>query len=666
LSARRNAQMSIKMKFWCESPDKAARLCKEMFPEEVRRTVSQADAVCENRFLFSDHWEMERTHEAVLFPGKIDWSYIPADDSEWLYAMNRHTSFLNLSKAWLYTGKERFAGKAVALMSDWIDRVKLTEESKGNTWRSLEAGLRCENWIRSIQMLGNSGMLTESIMDKVKESLGEHGEYLQRTSADFHKLSNWGVLQDHGLFLVGLYLGRKDYVQLAAERLDKEIQMQIIQDGTHWEQSPMYHCEVLHSVLDTICIARQNDISLPERLIANGHKMCKALSAWIKPDGKLFCQSDSDDTEARDLLMQGALLFADGRLKAAARGRLFEENVWDFGEEVLDLHGKLQEIYPETASTVLPDSGNYILRGNNTEAAAYLHMHCGCLGSGHGHGDLLHIDAGMYGEDILIDSGRYTYVDTELRRRLKEPSAHNTVRVDGQDFSVCSDSWGYEKLAVPIKGEYKLTEKVDYLSGLHIGYLYLQDSVLAERRIIFMKPDIFLIFDQFYTNGEHIYEQNFHFGKGKLKKENNCCYIWQGEKASARLIAMEDGRDGALSRYPYSREYNLLEEGDKVTFTKSGSGFQSMVSLLAAGKAGKIPSVNARFVPIEMARSGQILSPVQAQAVEVIKDGEKYEVMVIFEEIVSEVDFFRVGKKEGYGKVIVFMPETEEGIVLSW
>lgn len=658
--------MVIEMRFWCDDPSKAARLCKKMFPEDMKRAVSQAEAVCDNRFLFSDHWEMERTHEAVSFIGEIDWSHIPGDDPEWLYAMNRHTSFLNLAKAWQYTGDGRFAKKAAVLISDWIDRVKLTEESKGNTWRSLEAGLRCENWIRSIQLLKDSNVLTESVLDKLEKSMEEHGEYLQETSFDFHRLSNWGVLQDHGLFLLGLYLGREDYVQIAAKRLDKGIQMQIMGDGTQWEQSPMYHCEVLHGVLDTIHIAKRNGILLPERLLVNGHKMCKALAAWVKPDGKLFCQSDSDDTLARDLLAQGALLFADGELKAAARGELLEENIWDFGEEVLMLYDEIAEIIPEEASTVLADSGNYILRGDHSEDAAYLHMHCGCLGSGHGHGDLLHIDAGMYGEDILIDSGRYTYVNTELRRKLKEPGAHNTTRVDGQDFSVCLDSWGYGKLAVPIKGEYRLTNRADYISGLHMGYFYLPDNVLTERRIIFIKPDIFLIFDQFYAKGEHAYEQNFHFGDGKLAKEDGNSYLWQGEKASARLMVMTEGSASSLSRYPYSREYNLLAEGDRVSVTKSGSGFQSMVTLLAMGKAKEIPSVSARLVPVEMVRSGKVLSPAEAQGVEVIKDGEKYTAMVVFEEIVSEVDFFRVGSYEAYGKVAVFVPEEEEGIVLSW
>lgn len=88
-----------------------------------------------------------------------------------------------------------------------------------------------------------------------------------------------------------------------------------------------------------------------------------------------------------------------------------------------------------------------------------------------GHADLLHVDAGIAGEDVLIDSGRYTYVNTPLRRELKSPAAHNTTRVDDLDFSTCLDSWGYSALAIPVKGEHCFTDSADYVSGAHLGYL---------------------------------------------------------------------------------------------------------------------------------------------------------------------------------------------------
>ena len=128
--------------FWCADPAAAAAALRAQYPRAAERACAIADDVCANRFLFRDHWEMERTNVPVQFGPEekdIDWALIPAGDPEWIYAMNRHTSFVNLARAWLLTGDERYAQKYARLIEDWIDRVPLTGESRNDTWRSLEA-----------------------------------------------------------------------------------------------------------------------------------------------------------------------------------------------------------------------------------------------------------------------------------------------------------------------------------------------------------------------------------------------------------------------------------------------------------------------------------------------------------------------------------------------
>lgn len=656
------------MKIWCEDPFKTAGRCKELFPERAAHAVGQGDRLLRNEFLFSDHWEMERTHEAVSFPEQIDWACIPAGDEEWLFAMNRHTCLVNLAKAWLFTGKIEYAEKAVGLWQDYLERAPLMEESRRSTWRSLEAGLRCENWLRAMELLEASGVLSRELTAKIEESLRLHAEYLKEASTDFQRLSNWGVLQDHGLFLLGIYFNEPEYICLAAERLDGELHMEIMGDGSQWEQSPMYHCEVLHCALDTVLAAHRAGIDLPERFLGNVEKMCHALAAWLKPDGRLFCQSDSDDTDARDLLALGTLLFEDGRLRAAAGEGIYEENLWDMGLEAEERMTRIASVWPEYASTALPDSGNYVLRGDLTADAAYLHMHNGCLGSGHGHADLLHIDVGACGEDILIDSGRYTYVNTQLRRELKEPAAHNTTRVDGKDFSVCLDSWGYSRLAQPIKGEYRFTEEADYCQGIHLGYFDLPDSVLTERRVVFLKPDIFVIFDLFYAKGSHQVEQNFHFNQGILKREdcNGGRYSWRGKAAQAQIFFLTPGVEITGRKAPYSRDYNLLEEGEALRVSREGVGFQSLITVIGTGEAGAGMSIEAKPVPVSLVRNGRELAPSEAQAVEILRNGQKMTVIAVFADLISEVDFFRAGDAEGYGKMLVFTKKAKDGICLAW
>ena len=133
--------------FWCKNPQVAAEAVRCRWPKSAEHTIFIADEICRGRYLFQDHWEMEPTHTAVDFGAEIagiDWAAVPFGDPEWLYAMNRHTSLVNLAKAWLYTGDDHYARQFAALLDDWIARVPLTEESAANTWRSLETGLRCE------------------------------------------------------------------------------------------------------------------------------------------------------------------------------------------------------------------------------------------------------------------------------------------------------------------------------------------------------------------------------------------------------------------------------------------------------------------------------------------------------------------------------------------
>lgn len=652
-------------RFWARDLAAAAQAVKEHCPEDVSRSISIADDVMEHRFLFRDHWEMERTNQPVQFgpaESDIDWACIPAGDVEWLYAMNRHTSFVNLGKAWRCTGERRYAEKFVRLIEDWISRVELNEQSQKDTWRSLEAGLRCESWLRALRLFENSDLLTDRLLRKIEACLLVHGDYLVRRSEVFHRLSNWGVLQDHGLFLLGVYFDRTDWKNLALERLDNELHRQVMRDGSHWEQSPMYHCEVLHCAMDTLLVARQNSIEPPERFVDSVHRMCRALAAWITPAGRLVCQSDSDDTDARDILVQGALLLGDPELMAAAGKKIFEENFWDFGGEVLEMVRTMARCAGQMpGSTALADSGNYMLRAGVGEGAAYLHFHCGSMGGGHGHADLLHIDAGIGGEDVLIDSGRYTYVNTPLRLALKGPAAHNTTRVDGLDFSLRQDTWAYRSLALPVKGQHCFTAAADLVSGMHLGYL--EQGVVPRRRVVWLKKlNAAVILDDFHArSGEtHCYEQSFHFGPGTLRW-NGGRADWQGKRAGASLVCLGGG-EGAPEKAPYSRDYNSLEEGDVLRVRRECTGWGSMVAVLAMSPAG-VPELQAELLAVRRPINEETVADSVAQAVRVTVGGEQAVVVLCNSDVTTLLE---AGGFEGYGQVVVYGSEQPQGLCLSW
>ena len=131
------------------------------------------------------------------------------------------------------------------------------------------------------------------------------------------------------------------------------------------------------------------------------------------------------------------------------------------------------------------------------------------MSTGHCHGDKLHVDLVLNGEDVLVDGGRSTYKDILLRFELKGNMGHNTTIVDKKPFTTFTDSWDTRKLSLPVNRSFHTGKKAEFVQGGHLGYI--SEGIFVNRRIIWIKPDIYLINDQFYATGEHEYRQYFHF-----------------------------------------------------------------------------------------------------------------------------------------------------------
>lgn len=658
--------MEETVQLWWEDSAKLSQSFLREFPREAQKIIQKAEGVADRSFRFTEKWEMEQSDKPIRFSGKVEWETVPSGDPEWIFALNRHTSFLLLGQAYVLTGDERFYEIFAELLQDWIARVPLTGERTKTAWRTIEAGIRCENWLKAYCCFRGCPAFSEKVLRVFRSSLRVHAEYLYAVDDDFRILSNWGILQNHGLFLAGVFLREPLYVQESLRRLAEELSVQILPDGVQWEQSPMYHCEVLRCCLDVITIAEKNNIPLPDGFSKTVHTMTRTLALWCKPNGCLPCQSDSDEIDARDIFVQGAVLFGDGVLKHWAGPGPFAENIWDLGEAVSAFRS-LPFQRPEQLSAAFSESGNYILRGGAGPDAQYLRFHCGCMGSGHGHADLLHFDLSSRGEDILIDSGRFTYVDSPDRRRLKQPAAHNTIRIDGCDFSTVKNSWDYASIAMPVKGEYRFGKTAEFVSGGHLGYMELPAGpVFVSRRIVWVKPDITVICDSFYGSGSHMYEQFFHFGgEGTLSVRPGQAE-YRGKKAAARFFFFPPDIQTEKTASRYSTTYNQMKEGTCLRNTFRADGFTSLITVICTADMDEKNACSAEELPVYLTKTGECLRNNQAQAVKIRRDDKEAVVLFCHREVIAEVGFLQAGDCKGYGKTIVFTPESPFGECLQW
>ena len=174
----------------------------------------------------------------------------------------------------------------------------------------IEAGIRAETWVKAMGYFKDSPSVDDRLVKAYMDCLTVHAEYLMTTYKHFQIKSNWGVIENRGLMEIALALPISDwtreYLDAALMRLSEEIEVQIADDGVHWEQSPMYHNEVFHCYLEVMRLAKRYGIKLSRKRMEKVRQMAYANAAWKKPNHCQPMQGDSDETDIRDLLTQSA------------------------------------------------------------------------------------------------------------------------------------------------------------------------------------------------------------------------------------------------------------------------------------------------------------------------------------------------------------------------
>ena len=633
--------------------EKVASYVKQYQQEEAQRIIALSDDIVQKSFIFNLRWDMERTYEAVTFAEEINWLHQPADDSEWVFAFNRMRFWICLGQSYALTGDERYAKAFAEQLCHWVANVKKDDGACANAWRSIEAGLRMEYWTKAMQYFKNSPYITEEVIDIYLSSVQEHAQFLYSVWDSYHLMSNWGVLENHGLLLASLALPESDlvrtYTQEALRRLALEIQIQVYDDGVQWEQSPMYHNEVAHDYLDVVLLCKRLHLSIDPIINEKTHQMCLAAKAWQKPDGTEPCMGDSDRIDQRDIISKGAFLFNDGKLKASAYPHLDFDCVWDLGYAAIAAYDRIPSENESIRLSLLEQSGNAFVKDKDF----YLRFHCGTLGAGHGHSDKLHIDLYARGEDILVDAGRYTYVPKAERYEFKDSTAHNTTTVDKKNFTICKDSWECSKLSAPLL--LRAFEKGPYcaLQGSHQGYL--DRGVLPKRTILVLSNTLILICDAFYATAGHTYESYLHFNDSGVVQLTQAGAFFTSEMNFVQIQTLS--RDGVVhyvKNTRLSRHYNELKDNKTLVSEVESDGFTSLFTLIVLDEKDGCKKATLKKIPV-YSNFKKIQFPDHwIEAVSISHSDASFTVVLAHQEWATPTDTFNADGCTGFGSLVVF------------
>jgi hypothetical protein len=277
---------------------------------------------------------------------------------------------------------------------------------------------------------------------------------------------------------------------------------------------------------------------------------------------------------------------------------------------------------PQDTSAAFPDGGFYVSRSGWKKDDKYMAVNCGLVGvydqnAVHGHADALSMDVSAFGKTLIIDPGRYMY-EGPYRVWFEKTEAHNTVVVDGKDSSEMLDGWMFKTKAVPTRKCWVAGQIADFFDGSHDGYQRL-DKPVTHRRILFVKPDYWVVIDDITGKGKHDLGLFFHFPEKtgvKVDPKNLRAVVDYGDKITLTILPCEtkgastqmfEGNEDPIQGW-VSYDYAVKMPAPVLKYSKQAAVPARFTTILVPSK-GKAAQVEAKWVAddvLEIKRNGGV------------------------------------------------------------
>ena len=440
-------------------------------------------------FLFHDPWNDKHhlnkgrftfLNQTIEFGNNINWE----PETSLLWKFNLHYfNFLHLLPN----------NEQLILCSNWIENNEL---GKGTGWHPYPLSLRLVNWIKA-----------DLDDENIQKSIYQQAAYLYRHLEYYHP-NNHYLENAKSLLFAGRYFnGAGELNMWAAEGskiLKSEIEGQILEDGCHFELSPMYHAQILLGFLDLINVLPET-FNIYSLLKVKSFKMLNFLNSLTHPDGDIA-------------------QFNDSTLEIAP-------STFSLNHYTNRIGFNSSEIEQDDRTIITcsyTDSGFYVIK----ESGFYLAIKGGKIGPdnipAHAHSDIFSYELSYKGQRFIVDSGNYNYEAGDIRNYCRSTRAHNTVMIENIDQSENWDCFRVARRYHPY--DVNIVDNGGNISfyGKFRGYSELIGDNLIHQRSIETSKDSSTIFvkDTITGSGNHLVESFIHLHpQVKLTVNDNYLFL---------------------------------------------------------------------------------------------------------------------------------------------
>jgi uncharacterized heparinase superfamily protein len=366
-----------------------------------------------------------------------------------------------MEKLWLYNLhyfddlNAENAGKRAQWHGDLIGRwIIENEPGKGTGWEPYPTSLRIVNWIK--------WALAGNYMDSEwQHNLSIQTRWLRRR-LERHLMGNHLFANAKALIFAGAFFEGSEadgWLKKGLQILSKEIPEQVLEDGGHFELSPMYHSIILEDILDLINLARTWPEKISDSIVqewqGTAGKMLEWLDAFTHQDGQIAFFND-----AAFGIAASPVSLRDYAAKLSVNSPRHKQGaVWHLASSG---YVRISQGNAVALLDVAPIGPDYI--------------------PGHAHADTLSFEFSLFGQRLLVNSGTSLYEPGLERLRQRGTAAHNTVQIDKENSSEVWASFRVAKRAHPF--DLQIREKNEFVDVQcsHDGYQRLPGRNIHQRK----------------------------------------------------------------------------------------------------------------------------------------------------------------------------------------
>lgn len=436
----------------------------------------------------------------------INWNF-KGNGTLWGFNLN-YFDFLNQ--------KEITKAEGLKLIRNYISQDTLIKVGK----EPYPISLRGINWVKFLSH--------HNITDVVINNYLYNDYFRLLNNLEYHLLANHLLENGFSLLFGAYYFQNDDFYSSATKILKRELKEQILDDGGHYELSPMYHQIVLFRLLDCINLVKNNKSKqfntdflffLEEKAI----KMLSWLAIVTYKNGNIPMINDSSNGIAptsKELFSYARnleLCWGEARLNTSGYRKVNKENY----EFFLDV-GNIAPSYQPA----------------------------------HSHSDTFSYELYICEVPFIVEVGTSTYEKNKLRTEERSTQSHNTVQVGIENQS---EVWGGFRVGRRAR-VLKLEEEENKVTASHDGYKGL--GIIHQRQYVFQEKKI-IIKDSVFGNSTMEKKSYIHFHptirEVKIIKERIITYPQQNEitvKGNVIKIKQE--------YYNFSKGFNIKEKAIKV------------------------------------------------------------------------------------------------------